>query len=463
MFKRSDFNADRRHFLRSAAAAGVAGAALNPWLQMQAMAQTATGSDYKALVCLFLYGGNDGNNLLMPYEPDQYALYAKARQKLALSNDPSSGEMLPITPGNTGGKRFALHGALPLLKRRFDEGRLALLANIGPLVEPVTKDRYEQGLANLPAGLFSHADQQTQWQTDSYTASLKGGWGGRMLDTVRDTSAAHGSYACVSVASGALWGTNADATLLPYRVPTDGRLGLHGYIPAGGTQAQDPFSRAMDDMLSQGSAEVFGRAWLSALQRSMDNQRVLSGALSSNPLKTVFPESGLGRQLKMVAQLMQARSHLGLRRQCFFSAMGGFDTHGDGQLAFQAESFAEIDAALDAFWAALGEMGLSNQVTVFTASDFNRTLISNGKGSDHAWGSHHLVLGGAVRGGRLYGEYPSMALGGPRDLGNGVFVPGLSLDHLGVELGNWFGAGSALSTVFPNRGRFTHDLGLMTV
>jgi uncharacterized protein (DUF1501 family) len=463
MSKPRDFNADRRRFLRSAAAAGVAGAALNPWLQLQAMAQTASGSDYKALVCLFLYGGNDANNMLMPHEPDQYALYAKARQALALSNDPRAGEMLPIVPSNPGARRLAMHGALPMLKRRFDEGRLAWLANIGTLVEPVSKDRYARGLATLPLGLFSHADQQSQWQTDSYTASLKGGWGGRMLDTVRDAAATHGSYACVSVASGALWGTNADATLLPYRVPPDGRFGLQGYTPAGGTQPQDAFSRAMDEMLAQGSSEIFGRAWLSALQRAMDNQRVLSGALNQSPLKTVFPDSGLGHQLKMVAQLIQARGPLGLRRQCFFSAMGGFDTHGDGQLAFQATSFAEMDAAIDAFWRALDEMGLSNQVTLFTASDFNRTLVSNGKGSDHAWGSHQLVLGGAVRGGRLYGEYPSMALDGPSELGNGVFVPGLSLDHLGVELGKWFGAGSALSTVFPNMGRFTHDLGLMAV
>ena len=446
----------RRQFLKETAAAGIAGAAVNPWWQMQAMAQSAGGvTDYKALVCLFLYGGNDGNNLLMPCETEDYRLYAKARQGLALS------DQLLITPSNTAGRRFALHAAMPLLKKRFDAGQMALLANIGPLMVPTTKKQYEDRSVPLPNYLFSHADQQAQWQTDSFDKSLQGGWGGRMLDGLVPSGSTNRNYSCVSVTGSALWGTNVDASLLPYRVPSSGQFGFEDHVSKGSQAPQDPLSVALDDLMAKPQADVFGQEWLLAMQRSMENQRVLATALEGASLKAVFPDTGLGRQMRMIARLISVRGGLGLLRQCFFCSLGGFDTHGDDQVRVQQDNFKEIDDAVDAFCQAMTELGLTDKVTLFTASDFNRTLVSNSRGSDHAWGNHQLVVGGAVKGGKLYGQFPNHTVNGPDDIGGGVWVPSLSLDHLGVELGRWFGAADSLAQIFPRKGYFTHDLGLM--
>jgi uncharacterized protein (DUF1501 family) len=444
----------RRQFLKTAAAAGVVGAAWNPWMQMQAMAQAASAgaSDYKALVCLFLYGGNDGNNLLLPYEPADYGLYTKARANLALDRN----GVLPISPTNTGGKRYALHPSFTQVKGLFDAGQAAVLANTGPLVVPTTRVQFENRNVPLPPNLFSHSDQQTQWQTDAFSSSVRGGWGGRLLERLVDTSAANRGYSCVSVTGSALWGTG-DATLLPYRVPSTGRFGLDFYNPGG----SDPISVALGGLMSDVRSDVFEATWLQALKRAMDNQRVLAQALDGAKLATTFPDTELGRQLAMIAKLIRVRDGLGLKRQCFFGSMGGFDTHGDDQLYVQDVSFAEIDQAIKAFNDEMTALGLGKQVTLFTASDFGRTLVSNGKGSDHGWGNHHLVVGGAVQGGKLYGRFPNHTVDGPDDIGSGNWIPSLALDQVGAELGRWFGAGSVLSEVFPQVGNFDTQLGLM--
>ncbi|TBO34340.1 DUF1501 domain-containing protein [Aquabacterium lacunae] len=451
------FRPDRRQFLRNLAAAGIAGAAVQPWLQLQALAQTAqsSGSDYKALVCLFLHGGNDGNNLLVPIDPTRHALYAQARQGLTLNwnSEPAASQLLRLSPTNTSGTDYGLHGAMPLLKARFDAGQMAVLSNIGPLMEPTDKGQFEARSVELPSGLFSHSDQQAQWQTDSFSPNVKGGWGGRLMDTVLASSGSR-DYACVSVTGSTLWGTNADATLLPFRVPASGRFGMEGYVPTGTGEARNPLSEAIDDLLAAGSTEVFGRVWLQAMRRSVDNQRFLAGALAGATLPTTFPQGELGQQLQMVARLISVRGQFGLNRQCFFCGIGGFDTHGEDQRDVQQAKFAEIDEAVDAFMKALTFLGLADKVTLFTASDFNRTLVSNGKGSDHAWGNHHLVVGGAVRGQQVLGRFPDHTRNGPDDLGGGVWVPDLAIDQLGGALGTWFGAGSRLSDVFPRIGRF---------
>lgn len=464
-------SASRRQFLKTAAAAGISGAALNPWWQMQAMAQAAAGADdYKALVCLFMYGGNDGNNLLMPFETNDYRLYAKARQNLALSNQ------LMLAPSNTGGRRYALHAAMPQLKQRFDAGQMALLANIGPLMVPTTKAQYEQRSVPLPASLFSHSDQQNQWQTNSFDPALRGGWGGRVLSSQVAPGISNRNYSCISVSGGALWGTSADGSLQPYRVPSSGQFGFEHYVPPGGAQEQDPLSVALDDLLAQTSTDPLASEWQKAMLRSLDNQRVLASALDGVTTDTVFPGSGLGQQMQMVARLISVRGGLGLKRQCFFCSIGGFDTHGEDQLNVQANNFAEIDQAIGAFYTAMTELGLADKVTLFTASDFNRTLVSNGKGSDHGWGNHHMVVGGAVQGGKLYGRFPNHTVNGPDDIGGGVWIPSLALDQLGVELAQWFCSPKPLAQlsgaelgsldaqikgIFPRKDNFVNDLGLM--
>jgi uncharacterized protein (DUF1501 family) len=454
----------RRQFLKTAAAAGVVGAAANPWLQMHAMAQEAASgaSDYKALICLFLYGGNDGNNLLMPLANPDYALYATARGGLALPRPsgatPLPGEILPIAPTNKGGTPYGLHPALTGIKGLFDAGQAALLANIGPLIVPTTSAQFHARSVPLPSNLFSHSDQQNLWQTDSFNPALRGGWGGRMVERVVDTSVANRGYSCVSVSGGALWGTG-DVSLLPYRVPASGSFGLNGYTPGG----SDPFSMALGAMLNESRADVFEATWLQVLKRATDNQRILAEALTGKEAATVFPTSELGQQLKMISRLMAARGSLGLKRQCFFCSIGGFDTHGGEQRGVQQNKFSEIDAAIKAFTDEMNAQGLGQQVTLFTASDFGRTFLPNGNtGTDHGWGNHHLVVGGAVQGGKVYGELPGMAMTGPEHIGSGNWIPKLALDSFGAELGRWFGVGSALGEVFPQSGNFDASLsGLM--
>jgi uncharacterized protein (DUF1501 family) len=444
----------RRQFLKTAASAGVMGAAWQPWMQMQAMAQAAStgASDYKAMVCLFLYGGNDANNLLLPYEQADYNLYTKARANLALDRN----SVLPIAPTNTGGKRYALHPAFTQVKSMLDGGKAAMLANVGTLMVPTTRAQFDNHSVPLPPNLFSHSDQQNQWQTDAYTNTTRGGWGGRMLERLVADGTANRGYACVSVTGSALWGSG-DSSLLPYRVPSSGRFGLDFYTPGG----MDPLSIALAGLMSDTRTDAFEVTWLNALRRAMDNQRVLADALDKLSIATTFPDTELAGQLRMISKLIKAHDQLGLKRQCFFCSMGGFDTHGDDQLGFQQDSFTEMDEAIKLFMDEMKAQGLENQVTLFTASDFNRTLVSNGKGSDHGWGSHHMVLGGAVQGGKLYGKFPNHTVNGPDDIGGGNFIPALALDQLGAELGRWFGAGSVLNDVFPQLSQFNTNLGLM--
>jgi len=354
-----------------------------------------------------------------------------------------------------------LHASFPRLAQRFQAGQMALLANIGPLTEPADKPRYQDHLGTFPPNLFSHADQQNQWQTDNFESTPRGGWAGRTLDKLVPAGSTNRNYSCVSVSGSALWGTNADASLLPYRVPADGQFGFEGYVTPGGSQAQDALSLALDDMLATPAPDLFGQEWLDVMKRALDNQRVLDTALGGRALTTTFTDTEVGRQLKMIARLISVQGGLGLSRQCFFCSTGGFDTHGDDQLGVQASKFAEIDTAVDEFYRALEELGLADKVTLFTASDFNRTLVSNGKGSDHAWGNHHMVVGGAVNGGRIYGKFPDLTVDGLSDIGGGVWVPSLSVDQLGAALGTWFGAGTALDSIFPRRGLFNGDLGTL--
>jgi uncharacterized protein (DUF1501 family) len=447
----------RRQFLKTAAAAGVVGAATNPWMQMQAMAQAASASatDYKAMICLFLYGGNDGNNLLLPYETSDYALYAKARVNLAIARN----EQSFITPSNTDvtqGKRFALHPAFPRMKALFEARQMAMLANVGPLMVPTTKDQFSKRSVPLPPNLFSHSDQQNLWQTDSYSLNVRGGWGGRMLERLVSPDSANRGYSCVSVTGSALWGTG-DSNLAPYRVPASGNFGLSYYTPGGA----DPLSLALSGLFNEARSDVLESAWIQALKRATENQRVLADALKGATLSATFASSELGSQLAMISKLIKARDGLGLKRQCFFCSMGGFDTHGEDQPGVQNARFAEIDLAVQAFMDEMKAQGLSNQVTLFTASDFGRTLVSNGKGSDHGWGNHHMVVGGAVNGGQMFGKFPNHTVGGPDDIGGGNWVPALSLDQLGAELGRWFGAGSVQNEVFPQAINFNTQLGLM--
>ncbi len=335
------------------------------------------------------------------------------------------------------------------------------MANTGPLLVPTLKAQWDARSVPLPANLFSHSDQQAAWQSGTPEGPARNGWGGRLLERAVAEGQANRGYAAISLSGGNLWEAG-DKSLTPYRVSSSGRFGFDFYDP-NAKAGNDPLSAAVAATLAETRSHPFEQTWLNMMGRSIEVQRVLAGALASSTVSTAFPDTGLGRQLGMAAKLIAARGALGLSRQCFFTSLGGFDTHGDDQLQRQNELFTEIDGAVTAFNTAMASLGLADSVTLFTASDFGRTLASNGAGTDHAWGNHHIILGGAARGangGKLLGRMPDLSPGSADDLGQGVWLPTTATDQLGAELARWFGAdATTLAAVWPHASAFDRIAG----
>ena len=447
----------RRQFLRGSVCAAVGMTSLvSTAFDLRRIAAAAPlDGDFKALVCVFLYGGNDSNNLLVPRGAD-YAAYAAARGTLALPQ----ASLRPITPLSGGdGRLWGLHPNLAGLQSLFGQQRLALVANVGPLVAPVTRAEYLAGTAALPPQLFSHSDQTMHWQTAIPDQPGRSGWGGRTADLLHTLN----TNAQVSM-SMSLAGNNTfqiGSAVTQYQVSSEGSIGLGWYYD--GNEWNHPPSIAIRKLMARSYGNLFQQGYRDVFQRALDQDRVLAGALdAAPPLTTVFPDTDLGAQMRMIARLISVREALGLRRQVYFCAADGYDLH-DSQVGPHSDLLAELDGALAAFHASTVELGVANDVTAFTASDFGRTYISNGDGSDHGWGSHHLVLGGAVAGGRFYGQVPTLAVDGPDDSGDGRWIPTTSVDEYSATLAKWFGVSPGnLGLVFPNLGRFdSPDLGFL--
>ncbi len=450
----------RRQFLRQAACAalGTSGLVNALWDLQRINAATVAGSgqfnDYKALVCLFLYGGNDSNNLLVPTDTADYRAYATARGSLALS----ASSLLPIPCRVGDGRTYGLHPSLPELQGLFTSGRMALVANVGTLVAPVTRASFLSNTAALPPNLFSHADQSVQWQTSWPDQPARSGWGGRLADLIHTANASAQLSMSVSLAGNNMFQTGGITA--PFTVAPTGVVQVAGYE---GTVADNARLRAVQTLLSQAHSNVFEGKFAAIAQSANADNALLAGVLAGAPaLATAFPDSDLGSQLQTIAQIISVRQALGMRRQVFFCSLGGYDTHAD-QLSEQASLFTELSQALVAFHAATVEMGVDQSVTTFTSSDFGRTLPTNGAGSDHGWGSHHLVIGGAVRGGSVYGSFPTLVVNGPDDTGEGRWIPTTSVDEYAATLAQWFGVTrSNLPTILPNIGRFNNpNLGFM--
>ena len=412
---------------------------------INAMAQATP--DYKALVCVFMFGGNDANNLIVPMDTAGYTNYAKIRAGLALPQN----QLLSVTPPSIG-TPFGFHPKFVELQQLFTSKKLALLANVGTLVQPTTRAQYTQRQATVPMNLYSHADQQTQMQTATFSSAGPTGWGGRLADKVQSI---YGGNFPVMIS---LAGTNIFAEGLTVRSiesSGDPTKPLSGF---SGSSEDTARLSALQNLLTFDTGLSLIQSASATTSNALQDGKTLATALASNaPLATQFPNSGLGGQLKQVAQIIQARAALGLPRQIFFVSTGGFDTHSN-QLPLQSGLYQDLSQSMNAFYNATVEIGLASQVTTFTLSDFGRTFQPDSTaGTDHAWGSHHLIMGGSVKGSDFYGTFPTQALGGPDDATNeGRWIPTTSLDQYGATLAQWFGVPSTdLPSIFANLGNFT--------
>lgn len=421
-------------------------------------------NDSKAMICLFLYGGNDANNLLIPRDTSAYAAYERDRGILALPRE----NLLPLNWAGDDGREFGFHPAMAPLHSLFNAGKMAMVCNVGTLVAPITKAEYLSGGAAVPPYLFSHNDQQVQWQTSVPDSPYKVGWGGRMADLLKSLNAGSDISMNISIAGSNFFQVGEE--VLQYHVTPAGSIGLSQYDATWSPLPE--LYQANRQMLGRSYGHVFEQEYADVMNRAVSNDTLLKSVLSTVPQYTEkFANSTTGSgalsrtaaQLRMILRLIQARQALGMKRQIFFAALGGFDTH-DAQLEDHHALLSELSHAIGDFYQATADLGISEKVTLFTASDFNRTYNSNGKGSDHAWGGHHFVVGGAVNGGSLYGEMPALEIRGPDDTGTrGSWIPKVSTDEMAATLARWFGvSNSDLPLVLPNIGRFARtDLGFM--
>lgn len=451
---RSATDLARRAFLRRAALTGVAGAA-GPWalnLSLIADAAAATNpSDYKALVCIFLYGGNDFGNTLVPVDDAHYAMYSTIRSTLATPQAELQATALTPATALPDGLRYALAPQLSPLKSLWDQGRLALQLNVGPLVVPTTVAQYNAKSVPLPPKLFSHNDQQSIWQSD-LPEGASSGWGGRIGDLMLSNNG-NSVFSCVSITGNSVYLSGKQA--VQYQLSTTGAVAINGISRSlyGSATAQS----ALRNLITAQSAHLFEGEYGTVTRRSIDAEAQVTSALAGLPeLNTSFDaNNALANQLKMVARMIAARGSFGVSRQVFMVSIGGFDLH-DNLTDNHPGLLSSVAGAMASFYNATVELGVADKVTAFTASDFGRTYSSNGDGSDHGWGSHHFVLGGAVNGQRYYGKAPAVAVNGPDDVGQGRLLPTTSVDQFGATLASWLGVSATdLPVVVPNIGNFT--------
>lgn len=436
--------------------------------RLKSASAVSSEAEYKALVCVFLAGGNDSNNTVVPNYDEGYNQYAASRQTQGLAVPRAS--LLPIAPPAMSNQIYGLHPVLPELKTLFDAGKMAVVCNVGTLVKPLTRQLYQSGAAR-PYQLFSHSDQVEQFRTGISSYKATTGWGGRTADKTAALNAGAAIPTISSIAGATVFniGNNSPPLIVaPAPTPLNQVLTVDGF----GTAADELARRAaMDNLRREDLDKTLVQAAAVLTQQAVN----VSQKLSQDPTLTVsFPNTALGNQLKQVAKLMKFRAALNLSRQIFYVQLDGFDTH-SGQLTMQTNLLTQLSRALKAFYEETAAQGIASQVTTFTMSDFSRTINPSGAGSnvgtDHGWGGHHFVIGGAVAGGDFYGRptangtiFPSLVTGAADDADTrGRLIPSVSIEQYAATLARWFGVAEAdIRLIFPNIVNFsTSDLGFM--
>lgn len=467
----------RRAFLRRTGQLALTGAALPTAINLAAMGEAAAfnATDYKALVCIFLNGGNDYANTVVNYDPTTHGLYSGIRTNIALSRAALANTVLNPTTPLPGGVQYALHPAMTGLAGLFNAGQAAVQLNVGPLVAPITRQQYNARTVPTPPKLFSHNDQQSVWQSSAPEGSPSG-WGGRIGDLVLSNNANTTSlFTCISVTGNAVF--LAGNSALSYQVGTGGPVRIRA-LNDSSVYSSQMVRAAITALAVQERTHRLEKEYNLVTGRANGAFTQISNALASvpasGPAYATFPTgNNLADQLRIVARLIAARGDLGTKRQVFFVSMGGFDLH-DNLINGQNTLMGRLSSAMTAFYEATAALGVADKVTAFTASDFGRTLTSNGDGSDHGWGSHHLMVGGAVRGAALYGKAPPVSVTNSTTdafdqwhVGQGRLLPSTSVDQYAGTLATWFGVqGTEMNNILPNLGNFNsadypRDMGFM--
>ena len=463
------FERSRRQFLRTASMASMAGISASPFIlglnSMAAMAQSST-SGYKALVCVFLQGGNDGHGTVIATDSSSFSAFTQARSGAPGLAYPMN-SLLPIalkTPQT--GRTFALNPSLTGIQNLFNAGRAAIVANTGTLIAPATKAQVNANSVPLPASLFSHFDQTAAWQAISANlgSGQHTGWGGSVADAIEAMSMNSNSiFTCISTSGNCLFLSGNSSVQL--NVTPAGPIPIYGLTqpPFGASAASNP----LNSILTADETNLFAQEYQNVINLSMKAQATLSTAMAPagaggvanapqylDPVTAKLVDNPLAQSLQTVARIIAGRSSLGVTRQIFFVELGGFDTH-NNQAQVHSQLLTQLGSAFEYFDGLMVGAGLSNQVTAFTISDFGRTLTCNSNGTDHGWGSHHFVLGGAVKGQNMYGQYPVVGVNQANDLGAGRLIPTTSVEQYAGTLASWFGLSDAqIRQIFPNFANF---------
>jgi len=458
-------NKQRRHFIQAAVTGGLS-YAMGP-MSSSVYAQSSGLSGYKALVCVFLAGGNDSWNTVVPISTPEYNAYNASRggtgnNGLAIA----SSQLLPMS-GNVDGINYGFHPRMPEIQSLYNSGDCAVIANVGPLVEPTTVRQFRDQTVGVPPQLFSHNDQQGQWHTLRGESLMTSGWGGRVADVLSSQLGGQSLPTNISLSGTTLF--QAGNSSVPYV------MGATGSRPFTGLTPGEPLSDTFRSIANANYQNIYQRSFAGVQQRAFEFSDRVNTSLSNSHSFNALPDENIASvlddsdanpalvsQLRTVAKIISQRSALSMSRQIFFVQLGGFDTH-DNQNAEQQLLLSNVSRSLNAFYEAMGEINMQDQVTAYTSSDFGRTLSSNGDGADHGWGGVHLAVGGAVNGGQIYGQYPSLALGSELDLGRGRIVPTTSSDQYAATLANWFGVDNQnLASIAPSINNFAQrDLGFM--